>query len=164
MGGKGKGPQVKKVRKEVEVQASSSEEEEEQHAERIVDSDSSWELDPEQVVMDDQPAAVVEDYHLPPELLPAQEGAQLDPNSEDEDDHTGTWRPGDLESLILALNHYRSRIKGKFLGSHGGKTRRDQAWISVAGMYNSRIKSTLFQFFMSFFQTFNYRTLSYIEI
>ena len=96
------------------------------------DSNSSWEVDPDTTVAVQEPAPV-EGYHLPPELLPPVEGAVADPNSEDEDDHTGTWRPGDLESLVMALNHYRNRLKGKFLGSAGGKTRRDQAWQLVAG-------------------------------
>ena len=95
------------------------------------DSNSSFELDPDQTVVVDP--VVEEVYHLPAELVPRVEPEIPDYNSEDDDDHTGVWRDGDLESLIMALNHFKKDLKGKFFGSAGGKKRRDDAWKNVAG-------------------------------
>ena len=102
-----------------------------------LDSNSSWEIDPEQtMVEEDEDAEEGQEnnstYHLPAELQGVEKGAP-DTDSEEEDDHTGLWRPGDLDSLILALNHYRPKLKGKFFGTSGGKKRRDVAWDQVAG-------------------------------
>ena len=81
-------------------------------------------------------AAAVEEGNplmLPEELrdLPQPD---FDMSDEEGEDHTGYWRPEDLEALILGVNHHRDRIKGKFTGCAGGKERKDRAWDKVAGM------------------------------
>ena len=74
---------------------------------------------------------------LPQELLGLPPPTVYDISSdEEEEDHTGKWRDGDLAALILGINHYRERLKGKFIGCTGGRERRDRAWDKVAGEKN----------------------------
>ena len=128
MSGKGKGPAKKKAKHTEQLPMELDRDDDVSS----IDSNSSWEIDPNQTIMPEDDARPDETYHLPAEL--EQNADQIpDTDSEEEDDHTGLWRPGDLDSLVLALNHYRPKLKGKFWGTSGGKKRRDLAWYQVAG-------------------------------
>ena len=94
------------------------------------DSDSSWEVDTE--VMPPSKDTAESSYCLPNELQGDGEKDEAY-DQDDEMDHTGFWRDGDMEQLMYAVNHYRERLRGKFEGSGGGKERREAAWGKVAG-------------------------------
>ena len=99
------------------------------------DSDCSWEAD-----LDVMPPPSKKrtpgpecSYSVPGELLDLTVNPAYD--KDDEMDHTGFWREGDMQELMMAVNYYRDRLKGKFEGSYGGKERREAAWVKVAGKF-----------------------------
>jgi hypothetical protein len=93
------------------------------------DSDCSWEVDT-RVMPAVKTRTVDTSYSVPAELC---DGPDEPYDKDEEMDHTGFWRDGDTQQLMLAVNYYRDRLKGKFEGSFGGKEKRDAAWLKVAG-------------------------------
>ena len=99
------------------------------------DDDFIYEVDPAQHA----PVAGPSRHTLPYELQD-HDDAPFDSSDSDEDNqHINQWRDGDLGVLAVAINFYRSQLKGRFVGAAGGAVRKREAWEKVAGELKKHI-------------------------